>query len=92
MKGKKNVSTGLEGIDEAKLAELFPSSDSVQLVNLTTDTLVALGRIIGYTCALGGSCTFYHSERDNCLGLSVRVAERKRSLLLVGDEADTTFC
>lgn len=92
MKGTKYAKPDLEGINEDALAELFPDSGGHQLITLTADTLAAIGRIIGYTGSLGGTCTFYYSSRDNCLGLSLRVAERQRSLLLVGDDADATFC
>lgn len=91
MKGRKSVSSRLENLDSSLVEELFPDSGGHQLITFSADSLAAIGRIVGYTCALDGSCTFYYSERDNCIGLSVRIAERKRGLLLAGDDIDVTF-
>jgi hypothetical protein len=91
MKGKKYASTGNNNLDPALLEELFPSSDDSKLLNFDSLGLDALGRIIAYTTALGGTCTFYKRDADNVACLSLRIGERKRSLELANDDVDSTF-
>lgn len=91
MKGKKNASTGHINLDPALLEELFPSNNDNQLLDFDSLGLDAIGRIIAYSTALGGGCTFYQRDSDNTTCLSLRVGERKRSLELSGDSVDSTF-
>lgn len=75
--------------EDAILAELFPSSDDNQLVDIAELDLVAVGQLISYTCALGSMATFYGRPGDNSIGISIRFGKRKRSIVLSGQDIDT---
>ena len=91
MKGKKNAPTGHININSEVLAELFPSDDSPVVHSFSESDLAAIGRIISYATVLGGLVTFYRSSTERSLCLSLRLGERKRALLLNGDDIDATF-
>lgn len=90
MTRKKDATIGHIDIDTAFLAEFFPSDDSAVLHDFDEPSLVAVGRVICYTAAMGGMVTFYHSAHYECLGLSVRFGQRKRSFYLDGNDISAT--
>lgn len=91
MTRSKNAPTGHIDIDPKVLEELFPSNNSFALHSFADDDLAAIGRIISYCAAVGALVTFYGSSTERTVCLSLRVGQRKRSLELNGDDADTTF-
>lgn len=91
MKGKKNASVGHLDIDAEILEEFFPRPNSAILDGFDEPSCLAIGRLITATAGVGGMVTFYYSDDNNCIGLTVRAGQRKRSLLLGGDDIDATF-
>ena len=91
MKGKKNASTGHLDIDTTLLEELFPSNDSFTLHSFSDDDLAAIGSLLSYAPAVGAMVTFFCSQSERNLCISIRFGQRKRSLQLNGDDVDSTF-
>jgi hypothetical protein len=86
MSKKHDETTRDNNIEQALLEELFPTSDSNQLIDIDEPSLVAIGQLISYSSVLGGLVTFYGRAGDNGLGISVRIGKRKRGFVFDGDD------
>lgn len=91
MKEGKIASLVVIGEAETLLEQLFPSSNSNQLVDFNVADLATFGQLVSYACALGGLVTFYGRPAEQCIGVSVRLDKLKRSLSYSGDDLDTTI-
>lgn len=91
MKGKKNETTGNNDQEQAILEELFSSNDDDPLLDLPDNYLAPIGELITYSAAVGGMATFYRSSVAGSIGISVRLGQRKRGLVISGDDIDLRF-
>jgi len=86
MKRKNDVPNNNETAEAALLDELFPSSDDGQLIDIDELHYAAFAQLISYAAALGSMVTFYGRPGDYSIGISVRVAKRKRSVVYDGED------